>query len=284
MDAGLFHCQSHERRREIPMNRIKVGILVAAGIIMTALPAWAVQQSARSSNLKFFRTNNCVLCHSRLTEPVRVSAHFYQWLNSNHEKHRVGCEKCHGGDPMAKDKVAAHKGVFNHASAESRLHPSNINTTCRECHEQAVDAFVTSDHFQKVLKDDGAPNCTTCHQHMANSVVYWPPDTVKLCAECHRENGSASNSLDVPRKGGDIVAAFTRADEVIDWSFYLINEGKKRRLNLRAEESELKKLQGILEAAKLKYHAFDIERSREMADQVFNSANKIKNGLAGRGL
>lgn len=267
------------------MTRLKLVILLCSAAFIWALPAAATQQkSARSSNLSFFRSNNCVLCHSSLTEPVRVSAHFYQWLNSRHEKNRVGCEKCHGGDPKAKDPSLAHHGVFNSASSDSRLHPSKINETCRDCHQQVVEAFVQSPHFQLLMNVDGAPDCTTCHQHMANSVVYWPPDTVKLCASCHNANGSAPKSTDVPQKGGDIVAAFTRADEVIEWSWYLINEGKKRRLNLRTEQNELKKQQGILKEAKLKYHAFDIHNSREMADQVFSSANKVKNNLANRGL
>lgn len=266
------------------MNGIKLIILLCLAGVTAALPAAATQRSPRSSNLSFFRSNNCVNCHSRLNDPVRVSAHFYQWLNSTHEKNRVGCEKCHGGDPKAKDAAQAHIGVHKPATPESRLHPSQINETCRSCHELAVDAFIKSRHFELIRNASNAPDCTTCHQHMASSVNYWPPDTVKLCAGCHNEQGTAPKSLDVLQKGGDIVAAFTRADEVIDWSYYLINEGKKRRLNLRAEQNELKKLEGILKEAKLKYHAFDIQSSREMADQVFNSANKVKNSLANRGL
>jgi hypothetical protein len=83
----------------------------------------------------------------------------------------------------------------------------------------------------------------------------------------------------VPEKAGDVIAAFSRADEVIDWTYFLIAEERKRLKEFRAEEAKLKRLGAILKGAKLNWHEFDLGKSRQQADEVFTEATKIKNGL-----
>src|SRR5215468_6999375 len=97
------------------MRRTKICLLILFGIACIAFPVVAAQKKANKSRLTAYRDNNCVVCHSGLLEPVRVSAHFYEWLNSMHEKKGVGCEKCHGGNPSAKDLKTAHTGVLRAA-------------------------------------------------------------------------------------------------------------------------------------------------------------------------
>lgn len=272
------------------MLRIKLMLLVlfgaAIGIGMAVSPqAGSAQKKSSPYGLAAYRDNQCVICHLSLTEPLRVSAHFYEWLNSKHAEKTVGCEKCHGGNPLARDREDAHKGVLRSSFSQSRLHQQNLATTCNACHQETVTAFIQSRHFQKLKETGDGPSCTTCHHHMASSVIYWPPETSQLCATCHKAEGNpAVRFAQVPAQAADVITAFNRADEVIEWSQFLISEGRKRRMQLKAEEEGLKKQKQILKAAKVKWHEFDLAGSRQHADQVFNEATKIKNRLVKKGL
>jgi hypothetical protein len=248
--------------------------------VCLAFPVIAVQKKANKSRLNAFRDNNCVICHSSLIKPVRVSAHFYEWLDSAHEKKGVGCEKCHGGNPSAKDLKSAHTGALRAAFPQSSLNPKNLPATCSSCHQEVVSAFIGSRHYQKLQESGAGPSCSTCHHHMATSVITWPPEASALCANCHNESGGpASKYLDAPEKAGDVIAAFSRADEVIDWTYFLIAEERKRLKGFRSEEAQLKRLEAILKGAKLNWHEFDLGKSRQQADEVFAEATKIMNGL-----
>lgn len=57
-------------------------------------------------------------------EMVKVDAAF---LNTAHG--RIQCVACHGGDPKAKDKTAAHQGI-------TALPGDKAGTYCRGCHEE----------------------------------------------------------------------------------------------------------------------------------------------------
>lgn len=272
------------------MSKVKLALLIIFIAIATmgfgnAPQKKSPQKKSASFALAAYKDNQCVICHLSLTEPLRVSAHFYEWLNSKHEEKGVSCDKCHGGDPAAAAKQAAHNGMLQAVFPQSRLHPQNLAETCSSCHREAVAAFVQSKHYLK-LKDSGnGPSCTTCHHHMATSVIYWPPETANLCANCHQAEGNpAAKYAQVPNRASEVIAALSRADEVIAWSRFLISEGRKRRLQLKAEENELSKLDMVLKSAKLKWHEFDLDASRQQADQVFIEATKIKNALAARGL
>lgn len=274
------------------MLRTKLALLVLFTLIAAAALAVSPQNSSAQKKsspygygLAAYRDNQCVVCHLSLTEPLRVSAHFYEWLNSKHSEKGVSCDKCHGGDALAKDKQDAHKGVLRSSFPQSRLHPQNLTTTCSACHQDTVSAFVESSHFRKLKDSGGGPSCTTCHHHMASSVIYWPPETGQLCASCHQaEQNPAAKYAKVPEQAVDVITAFNRADEVIEWSQFLITEGRKRRMLLKAEEVELKKQEQILKLAKVKWHEFELNNSRQHADQVFTQATKIKNGLVRKGL
>lgn len=260
-------------------------VLVAAVGLTEMLQTSSAQKKSSPYGLAAYRDNQCVVCHLSLTEPLRVSAHFYEWLNSKHSEKGVSCDKCHGGDALAKDKQDAHKGVLRSSFPQSRLHQQNLATTCNACHQETVAAFVQSSHFQKLKDYGGGPSCTTCHHHMASSVIYWPPETAELCAACHKaENNPAAKYAQVPEQAADVITALNRADEVIEWSQFLISEGRKRRMSLKTEEEELKKQAQILKAAKVKWHEFELNNSRQHADQVFAEATRIKNGLVRKGL
>jgi hypothetical protein len=264
------------------MPRRKLFLLGFLAVTLFAVSLNATQHKTPPGRLAAFRDNQCVICHARLTEPLRVSAHFFEWLNSPHERKNVGCEKCHGGDSSISTFRTAHQGVARASFPTSRLAPKNAPETCRNCHLEAVQVFTQSRHFQQLLTTGDGPSCTTCHHHMATSVIYRPPDTAALCANCHGARGPAAAYSKVPEQAGDTIAALTRADEVLDWSRFLITQGKKRRLNFAKEEAEIIRFEQTLKAAKLDWHSFDLSVARAKADQVFLQATALKDQLTDR--
>jgi hypothetical protein len=271
------------------MGRAKLAVLFlfgAAFAVSVFPPAFTAAQRAQGARppsrtrLGAFRANNCVTCHATLSEPVRTSAHFYEWLNSKHERSGVGCEKCHGGDPAAKDFRTAHAGVLRAAFPQSTLHAKKVAATCSSCHEQAASAFVKSRHARALAESGDAPSCTTCHHHMATSAITWPPDTANLCARCHNQSGGpAAKYLQVPTEAGDTIAAFSRAEASIEWGHYLIKEVPQGAVKLKAEREKLRRLEQVLKEAKLNWHEFNLKRSREQADQVFGEATRLRDGV-----
>lgn len=264
------------------MFRFKLLLLGLSALLLTSFSSNAPQHKTPPGRLAAFRNNQCVICHASLTEPLRVSAHFYEWLNSPHEQKQVGCEKCHGGDPSITTFRTAHQGVERVSFPTSKLAPKNAPETCRSCHQQAVQVFTQSRHFQQLQATGDGPSCTTCHHHMATSVIYRPPDTAALCASCHSARGPAAAYSRVPDQAGDTIAAFNRADEVIEWSRFLMQQGKKRRLSFVKEEAEIARFEQTLKQAKLDWHTFDLPVARAKADQVFLQATKLKDQLTDR--
>lgn len=263
------------------MLKIKVSLLLLFSLsILSLLPASAQKQQrqkASASRLAAYRDNSCVACHSRLAEPLRVSAHFFEWLNSSHEQSGVSCEKCHGGNPSSNIVEAAHRGVTRATFVTSTLHAKNLPETCGSCHREVVSAFVKSKHYQLLQSSGSAPSCTTCHHHMATTVIYWPPETTLLCASCHdKAERIGPVTSEIAQQAGDVIAAFLRGDEVIDWSHYLISEAEKKKRRFPAQKAELIRLAEILKEAKLSFHAFDLKASRRKADLVFERGTKVK--------
>lgn len=264
------------------MRRIKYGCVLLFGLMSLLFIVAAAQKSATPKQRGVplaYRNNNCVNCHAGLMEPVGVSAHFYEWRNSKHQQTGVGCEKCHGGDPTAKGKTAAHEGVFAPTFTQSKLHPQNLPATCSACHQGVVNAFVKSKHFQKLQTSNDAPSCTNCHHHMATSVITWPPDTAVLCAKCHNANGVAASYAQVPAQAGQTIAAFSRADGIVEWARELMREGKQKNLSFRAEEKQMQQFEQAMKAAKTQWHAFNLTDSRRTADEVFRQATTVKDGV-----
>ncbi|MFN7930948.1 MAG: cytochrome c3 family protein [Blastocatellia bacterium] len=234
------------------MRNVKVGLFCLVSALSVMLVLAGVQKKQPRTTQHAYRENTCVTCHANLQEPVGISAHFYEWRNSAHERKGVSCEKCHGGDPTAKTSTAAHQGVLRPSFPASTLHPQNLAQTCRSCHQEIVNAFIKSRHFEKLQTSADAPNCTTCHRHMASSVITWPPDTAALCAKCHNaSSGAAAQYPDVARQAGETIAAISRADGVVEWAQSLMQEGKQKKLSFTTEEARFKQFAAAMKQAKI---------------------------------
>lgn len=96
--------------------------------------------------------DNCGACHQKNgDQTVAIFA------RSTHARSGITCNRCHGGDPFATEKAAAHGGRFIGK-------PSSNDTLsmCGSCHKSQLAAFKTSRHFPE-RKGVARVDCSGCH-------------------------------------------------------------------------------------------------------------------------
>lgn len=258
----------------------KTSVLIILGIIgLIFSPGWNRSSSAQG-DLSAYKGNNCVTCHSKDNVAIRSFARYAEWTLSSHKDKGVGCDKCHGGDPAAKDQKIAHTGMLAPAEAQSRLHLKNLPETCGACHQAVVKAFAESKHSLK-LKDSGiGPSCTTCHAHMATTVLYTPKETAALCSQCHdSDQRLMPRRPEIPAKADEVMQSIRRATTVVLWADRLLEEGRNKKVDIKAEEKEMETVRVMFTEAKASWHAFDLEAVQKKADATFESATKLKDEL-----
>jgi hypothetical protein len=259
------------------MRKTKWFMLLAVAAIAAAWVNGRPGASAPQDELAAHRDNGCVTCHSALVRPLKVSSRYFEWHQSKHRARGVGCEKCHGGDPAAKEMKAAHVGVQKPADAASRLHYQNLPETCGSCHKEVVRAFTGSRHFQQLKNSNLGPSCTTCHEHMATKVIYSPLETKNLCASCHDTVGGPQRPRpEITAAAHDVMLAFSRAKAALEWADIVTTQGEQRGLSLKAEREELRATSARLKDARLSWHEFRLDATRRRADDVFERATKVK--------
>jgi hypothetical protein len=260
----------------------KLGVLF---LPLALAPLWladAKRSSAAQEPGPDYKNNNCVSCHSRLLEPLRVGNRYLEWQFSRHREKGASCEKCHGGDPSAKDKQIAHAGVSPASDPQSRLHWKNQPETCGACHQNVASAFVESAHYKRLNGISLGPSCNTCHAHMATRVIHSPAETAKLCSRCHDSINSLKPSPEIPRRANETIMALERAGYMINWAKLLLDNGRRLNLSLNEETNELKTAEDGLREARVKWHTFDLDTVRKQADVAFLKSTKVKDGLLKR--
>src|SRR5438876_8032530 len=142
------------------MKKRLFAIALLSSSLALFLPGSRFHPAAQSQEQPY-RSNNCVICHAALLEPLAASNRFLEWQMSRHQGRGVSCEKCHGGNPATNDPKLAHKSVLPIAEQTSRLHYRNQPETCGACHQNIVTAFVQSNHYQKLKGIGLGPSCNT---------------------------------------------------------------------------------------------------------------------------
>jgi hypothetical protein len=254
-------------------------LFVAAGLLFVATTRGA--PSDTQDDLAAFKDNSCVKCHSKEMRTSELSNRYLEWHLSDHKLNGVGCEKCHGGDPTSNNIGKSHTGMLPQSDAQSLVSPTNLPTTCATCHQADATAYTGSKHFAALKASGGGPSCSTCHQHMVSQMIMTPEDGAALCATCHVANGStaASKHLEVPAKAQELVAAIERVDGIVVWANGLLDAAKDRKLDVAAEEKQLKTVDSLLREAKANWHTFTLVGVKEKADQAFELGTKAKDGL-----
>lgn len=257
--------------------RLKASISIL-GIIVGLVAFWlsagradGVTGSRRQDEMAAFSSNECVWCHSRLSNPLKLTSRYAEWHVSIHKGRGVGCDRCHGGDPRAEDQRRAHRGVLPASHPESRLSPGNLSTTCRECHQPFVTAFIESRHYKALRESNRGPSCNTCHAHMASEVIYTPEQTAKMCASCH---DSATGD-----RAAESVQAIRRGSMMAAWADRLIEEADRRGVAVPAEQKQLEQVRRLMSGAKTEFHTFATHEARRKADAAWEQGTQLKDGL-----
>ncbi|HWQ33594.1 MAG TPA: multiheme c-type cytochrome [Blastocatellia bacterium] len=256
-----------------------LAVLFISGFFLI-LPA--TTHSAAQDELAPFRDNNCVTCHAR-TSQLALSNRYFQWHSSLHREKGVGCEKCHGGDPKVADAKKAHAGVLPSAESESRLNARNLPENCGSCHQQVVNAFIESRHYQKLKGSGLGPSCSTCHVHMGSEVITAADEAVTLCSTCHNSaNPQLPKRPELPGRAGEVIQSIRRATSVVAWADRLVEDAQTKKVNVSDEEKELKVVHAMLAEAKTGWHAFNLDAVRRKADAAFEAGTKVKDALRSR--
>jgi hypothetical protein len=260
----------------------KLGALFLLPALSMLWPASAKLNSAAQKAEPDYKNNNCVNCHSRLLEPLSVSNRYLEWQFSRHHEKGASCEKCHGGDPSAKDKQMVGAGVEPASNQRSKLYWKNQAETCGACHQNVASAFVESAHYRRLNGIGLGPSCTTCHAHMATRVIYSAVDTANLCSRCHNSINSLKPNPEIPARAKETMMALQRADYVIRWARLLLDNGRRWNLSLNEETNEFNIAEDTLRKARVKWHTFDLDSVRKQADEAFIKGTKVKDGLRKR--
>ena len=257
----------------------KLGMLFLLTTLALLWPANAKRNSAAQRAEPDYKNNNCVDCHSRLLEPLRVGNRYLEWQLSRHQEKGVSCENCHGGDPSANNKQKAHAGVAPASDQRSKLHWKNQPETCGACHQNVASAFVESAHYKQLSGIGLGPSCTTCHAHMATRAPYSPVDTAKLCSRCHGSINALKPSPEIPARAKETMMALQRAGYMINWARLLLDNGRRWNLPLNEETNEFQAAEDTLREARVKWHTFDLDAVRKQADGAFLKGTKVKDGM-----
>ncbi|MHB1305601.1 MAG: cytochrome b/b6 domain-containing protein [Limisphaerales bacterium] len=119
---------------------------------------------------------DCRGCHEGATESYEASAHGLALAAG--EPGAATCTDCHG----------THE-ILLHTAPQSRMHFSNLTTTCGECHPDAANDLQESLHGRAAgAGDRDAATCTDCHSgHRVEGLKSASPLKVAatVCGKCH---------------------------------------------------------------------------------------------------
>ena len=198
--------------------------------------------------------NTCESCHRDpdfLVTNNQLYDYYQQWSGSVHELEDVSCDDCHGGDAAAADKDAAHADGVRASDPASGIYFKNVPDTCGTCHEEILDGFSESKHFEHVEKkkdEEQGPTCVTCHGSIDSAVLNVNTVT-EACARCH--NAESDNHPENPKKAQEILSRFLSIHR-----FY-------RYITIRAEPEEARTFFAALDPKLRKlsvtWHTFDLD-------------------------
>jgi len=224
-------------------SRVIEAIGILALIVSSAPPAEAVAQ------------NSCESCHSNpdfLVTNKKLYDYYQEWTVSVHEQEEVTCDDCHGGNPRAQEKTEAHGDGVAASDPDSGVYYKNIPDTCGTCHDEILEGFRTSKHFEHVEKhekdDEQGPTCVTCHGSI-DSAVLNVNTVANACANCHNEK--TDNLPENPEKARSALNRFLSIQR-----FY-------RYITVRAGAEEARSffaaLDPKIENLSVTWHTFDLD-------------------------
>ena len=222
-------------------------------VLLLMLPLAALAPPGHASRTT--DANTCEACHSDpdlMVTNKKLYDYYREWSRSIHHQEGVTCDECHGGNPRAPAKKAAHGDGISESDPSSGIYFKNVPDTCGSCHDAILAGFRESNHYKHVEKKRGekqGPTCVSCHGAIDSEVL--DVDTVVMsCERCHNEK--SGNHPENPEKAQDILNRFLSIHR-----FY-------RYITVRAEPQEAKAFFGMIdpkmEELSVTWHTFDLEK------------------------
>jgi hypothetical protein len=200
--------------------------------------------------------DGCVSCHQKQNAGV-----FALFARSTHGQAGKSCSSCHGGDPGATDKQAAHSaGFVGKPTALEQLR------MCGNCHRAQLVAFRGSRHAAGAQPGQ-RPDCVQCHG--AHGVGVRPADfsLPYYCSGCHGLEYLPA----LPSQWRDLLAA---SDEIR-------NSIREREDSGRHPSSEvLTRAKDIRRQIAEVVHATDLQGGIEKSADIIKQGEAVKRAVA----
>jgi hypothetical protein len=234
-------------------------MLLVCGVFTLPIPSHAADDKKNE--------NSCVHCHYRLSGSSFVGAKSHSWSGSIHQKHRITCDKCHGGDPLTPEQKEAHAGVLGSQNPQSTVYYKNIPSTCGKCHGAESYKFTQSLHYKKLESTGKGPECVTCHGSMVTSIL--TPDTIlAVCEQCHNDRMGIYPYI--PQKAKAVLLLLRESEALLD-----ADEKLYRPAAGTTKERYIRDARAALHSARLEWHKFDLDTVTGHLQEVYNSLETL---------
>jgi hypothetical protein len=137
---------------EVIRKRVEVCILAVAIFAAVAALYGFGAKADRRDGISFGQSDGCVTCHRKQSDGAVAL-----YSTSVHFGAGKSCNNCHGGDPSAQDKQAAHSLNFvGQPDTEQSV------KMCGSCHRPELALYKASHHFPE-HKNVTRVDCVQCH-------------------------------------------------------------------------------------------------------------------------
>ena len=218
--------------------------------------------------------DGCEACHSDQAFYVndrKLYDYYQDWLSSPHKQAGVTCSQCHGGDPDAQDKDAAHAGGSPVMDPDSAAFFKKEPETCGRCHREVAEQFTGSRHCSKVLSDELAPTCTTCHRAM-NRKPYYRAILRDTCERCHGP-GPGSRRAEFIDQAAEILHRLNISRVLLGWMALHFNRqgwpGDSRR--------QVEELRQAYHAALARVHSLEVLAADQASVELLTALKRTFN-------
>jgi hypothetical protein len=233
----------------------KRGLVLLAGLWL--LPLLMAQQVAGAEN-------SCVRCHQDLTKSTFIGSKYLDWQTSIHAKEGVTCNRCHGGDPSAAQKEAAHAGVYNSSDPRSRVYYKQVPGMCGACHRRDLNAFKRSIHYTFLEQIGAGPTCVTCHESHATEIIT-PRQIPSRCEECH--NKRTGTAPEVPMRAQGLLLLINETASLVTCAKEKVPADNPQRVRTWKETYV------AMETVRDEWHAFDFS---QVQNQILDTYDRLK--------
>jgi hypothetical protein len=205
--------------------------------------------------------NSCVECHRNLPRNTMIGAKYLDWKNSIHAKENVTCDRCHGGNPSAQQKEAAHTVIYNSSNPKSRVYYKRVPEMCGGCHRYDFNAFKRSTHYTFLEQKGAGPTCVTCHESHATRLIT-PLEIPLTCEECH--NRRTGINPEIPKQAQVLLLLINETSLLVRCTKERVQEGQQKKSKTWEETST------ALRRVRDEWHAFNLNQVQIQILEVYD--------------